>query len=161
MSEKISAGKKKDSVKIDTVPLPEKTICIGTYQLFIGTWPTPDKHGYPLYIGTWPVPDKKGLVYIGTWPTPEMPAWDQIPRLMDTINNIFKPSAQSKEISGALNDFKQKLCKILEAAIRSDIECLCKYNRPEIDLCTEPKIKECLTRLCITYRLFRHLCCRQ
>ncbi len=122
--------KRISSVAIDTVPLPER----------------------PVYVGMRPF-------YIGTWPTPEAPAWDQILMLIEQLDNIAKPVTSVKEISQIVVDFRKKICKALEASIRSDIGCLCKYNRPDVNLCTEPKIRECLTRLVKTAQLYERLCC--
>jgi len=89
---------------------------------------------------------------IGTWPTPEMPVWHHIQKLKKHLEG--KPA---EEYALILSDFTTTLCKYLEASIRSDISCLHKYI--EADLCNDPKIKECLPRLCHTYRLYKLICC--
>jgi hypothetical protein len=91
---------------------------------------------------------------IGTWPTPEMPTWEILERLKGLIEE-----KHAKEYGLILTGFRESLCRFLESSIRSDIECLHKYNRPEVDLCTEPKIEECLTRLIHTAYLYNRICC--
>ena len=89
---------------------------------------------------------------IGTWPTPETPVWHHIQKLKKHLEG--KPAEEYQLI---LTNFTTTLCKYLEASIRSDISCLHKYI--EADLCNDPKIKECLPRLCHTYRLYKLICC--
>jgi len=84
-----------------------------------------------------------------------MPVWELINKIIKLLD---EKSAEAYNL--ILTDFREKLCKFLEASIRSDIECLHKYNRPEVDLCTEPKIKECLTRLVKTAKLYKIICCQ-
>ena len=97
----------------------------------------------------------KERVEIGTWPTPEK--WDQILEVIEFLDKVVKPVEVIEEISVVIRDFRQKICKALEASIRSDIGCLCKYQ--DANLCEEPKIKECLTRLIKTAPLYQRLCC--
>ena len=99
----------------------------------------------------------KESVEIGTWPTPEK--WDQFLEVIDFLDKVFKQDKVTEEISIVIRDFQNKICKVLEASIRSDIGCLCKYQ--DANLCTEPKIKECLTRLIKTALLYQRLCCER
>jgi hypothetical protein len=98
--------------------------------------------------------DPTDRLKIGTWPTPEMPTWEILEKLKELIEE-----KHAKEYNLILTNFRESLCKFLEASIRSDIECLHKYNRPEVDLCTEPKIEECMTRLVHTAHLYNRICC--
>ena len=92
--------------------------------------------------------------FIGTWPTPETPVWELIQKLkkLTTEEKLFK------EYDQLLTDFTTRLCTHLRESIKSDIACLCKYR--EADLCTEPKIRECLPRLVHTALLYDRICCR-
>jgi hypothetical protein len=99
----------------------------------------------------------KDSMEIGTWPTPEK--WDQFLEVIEFLDKLFKPDKTTEEISVIIRDFRQKICKTLEASIRSDIGCLCKYKNA--DLCEEPKIKECLTRLIKTAPLYQQMCCER
>lgn len=89
---------------------------------------------------------------IGTWPTPEMPTWEILEKLKGLVEE-----KHVKEYGLILTGFRESLCRFLEASIRSDIQCLHKYK--DYDLCTEPKIEECLTRLVHTAHLYNRICC--
>lgn len=57
-----------ESLKIDTVPLPEESFD----GLRAGKWITPEKGPSGIRINTVPLPEEKiGSLMIGTWPTPE------------------------------------------------------------------------------------------
>jgi len=99
----------------------------------------------------------KESVDIGTWPTPEK--WEQFLEVIEFLDKMFKTDKTTKEIPIVINDFRQKICKSLEAVIRSDIYCICKYR--DANLCNEPKIKECLTRLIKIFPLYQRFCCKQ
>jgi len=88
------------------------------------------------------MPRKPETVKIGTWPTPERI------KLELMLESLFK------EVK-----FSPRLCKEFEASIRSDIGCLYKYRKA--NLCTESKIKECLTRLVKTYLIYQSYCCKR
>lgn len=96
---------------------------------------------------------------IGTWPTPERQ--NNILEAIEFIDNVAEPFEEIKDISEIFIDFRSRICKKLDSSIRSDIGCLCKYIGENPDLCKEPKIEECLSRLCKTYKLYKLLCCRR
>jgi len=97
--------------------------------------------------------EKSEAPKIGTWPTPERIALAELALAEMKLESLL--FMDKVEIA----PFLPKLCKALEDSMRSDIGCLYKYINA--NLCTEPKIKECLTRLVRAYILYQRYCCRR